>query len=130
MLAQFKMELIGSDSYSMFRAMKKIMENIMPGSFGKIPTPYFVAKIIGFDKKYKFKRLFLRGKKDYSKSNNRGSRGIYAYFELESGKIYDVKEKVSWKRTLRYFIEVDNEGNIKKISEDEVKEWLTKNISA
>jgi hypothetical protein len=97
--------------------------------YGEKPKKkYWAAKIVGIDPKYKFSREFLNPKKDYSKSNSKGSRGIYYTYLLDSKNIYDVSEPVSWKNVDRYFCKVSKEGDIIKITEDEVKQWLKENI--
>jgi hypothetical protein len=61
----------------------------------------------------------LRYRKDYSRSNSKGSRGVFAEYILESEKIYDVRDN---KR--RFFCKVTDEGDIVHIDESEVRELL------
>lgn len=107
-----------------------ICDCVLPGS-KKYVVPKFknrcwVAHIVGSDEKYKFKREFLKPKTDYTKSNSKGSRGVYLWYLLESGNIYDVSETTSWKNVDRYFCKVSEDGDIIKITEEEVKEWIKK----
>lgn len=79
----------------------------------------WVAEITGKDAKYGLKREFLDGVRDYSRANSVKSRGVYTEFELEEGKIYEISERCSWKRTERYFVKIEN-GKKVEIKKDEV----------
>jgi hypothetical protein len=86
-------------------------------------TQPWVARIVGFDPKYHYRREFVRAQsRDYSRANSVGSRGVYAYYVLGDG-IYEVNERMTWKRTDRYFAQVSN-GTITRITQEEVDEWL------
>ncbi len=92
---------------------------------GSKPSRFWVAEITGACPKYKFVRVFLKGKKDYSQSNSIGSRGVYVYYILEEDRIYEVSAPVSWKRTDRYFCTITR-GHMVRLTVEEVKslEWL------
>jgi len=60
-------------------------------------------------------REFLRGYKDYTEANGPGSRGVYKYFYLEEGNIYEVSEPKSWRNTEYYFCIIKN-GKVVKMS--------------
>jgi hypothetical protein len=125
MKAYLEIELIGDNVVQVGRLYKNITDSIIPGLGSMtfdIPPSGWVAEITGYDSVYKYKRSFLRYKKDYSRANSKGSRGVYAEYTLESGKIYDVKNNKQ-----RYFCRVDEDGDIIHIEESEVREWL-KNI--
>jgi hypothetical protein len=79
----------------------------------------WVAEITDIISRYGFARRFLDSKRDYSRADNKGFKGIYAEFILESGRVYEVKNYKD-----RYFCRVDDECNIIKISEAEVIECL------
>ena len=67
----------------------------LPGlgdSIFSVPSSSWVAEIVGLHPKYKLDRAFLPYKKDYSRSNSVGSRGVYANYILEAGHIYDIKD--------------------------------------
>lgn len=83
-----------------------------------------MAEITGTDHKYGFDREFLRGRKDYSKANSIGSRGVYLWYILESGRYYEVKERTSWSGSDRYFVKVTMGGDIERVSKSEVEHWL------
>lgn len=117
-----ELELRGDDVRQLGKMYASIGDDIVPGlgtSIFSIPPSAWVAEITGTDPKLKFKREFLRFKKDYSRSNSVGSRGVYANYILESDHIYDVKDHKD-----RYYCTVTDNGNIVRLSEDEVREWL------
>lgn len=122
-----EIELIGDNVSQLCRLYRTVTNEAIPGlgdmTFGSMPPSGWVAEITGFDPIYKYKRNFLRYKKDYSRSNSKGSRGVFAEYLLESEKIYDVKDN---KR--RFFCKVTENGDIKHVKEEEVVEWL-KNTS-
>lgn len=90
----------------------------------------WIARITGFDDRYGLARQFLSYQtKDYSRANSVGSRGIYAHYILAPG-LYEVSDRVSWKRTHRYFLQVSEDGSKSQISEDEVKRCLQNTNSA
>lgn len=90
----------------------------------------FVAEITDFDIRYRYKRTFLRGKVDYAQSNLRGTRGVFVNYTLESGKIYHVSDPRSWRRTDKYYVTVTNEGEIVKITEEEVSACLKRRLES
>ncbi len=64
-------------------------------------------------------------RRDYSRANGVGSRGVFAVYELESPGFYKVHERVSWGRCDDYFICVDERG-IHRCEEEEAMEWARK----
>ena len=124
MKAFIEIELRGDDVRQIIKLYSNVSKELIGfNPFGSFPASGWVAEITCTDPKFKYKRKFLKCKKDYSRANSKGSRGVYAEYILDSGKIYEVKEHKQ-----RYFCKVNNEGNVIKIGEEEVQEWL-KNIS-
>jgi hypothetical protein len=123
MKACLEIELIGDNMVQTFRMWTKVLNDGFPGlgdyTLGSLPPSGWVAEVTGIDPKYKYKRDFLRYRKDYSRSNSKGSRGVFAEYILESEKIYDVRDN---KR--RFFCKVTDEGDIVHIDESEVRELL------
>jgi len=103
MKANIKLEAIGYNSHSSTR---------MFGPLFEIPLRCHVEEIIGYDKKNNLKKIPVNGKVDYLRSNTRSSRGVYINFIINSGRVYEVAEPVSWKRTDVYFITVNENGEI------------------
>lgn len=121
-----RLEQIGDDFYwqqktknldwaTEFKQLKK---------YGDYRVRAWVAKItsVGFDK------VFIRGNSDYSECNRDGSRGIFTYYVLENG-LYEINERVSYKKTDRYLLLVDGENRM-RVTKQEAEQWLIKNISA
>ncbi len=81
------------------------------------------AEIVAFSERYGFKRRFFKPTVDYSESNSVGSRGVHRYYWLEDGKIYDVSEPVSWRKTARYYCRVEGEKLI-ELTKEQVEAWL------
>lgn len=71
-----------------------------------------------------YDRSFLKGQKDFSEANSVGSRGVYVYYHLREGEIYEVHELLTWKASRRYFCTV-REGQVVEMSTDEVQAALT-----
>jgi hypothetical protein len=88
-----------------------------------LPYPCWVAEIRGFGIKSRLDRAFIEGKRDYSKANSKGTRGIFCWHVLESGRVYEVKAMLSWSRQERYFCRVSDDGEILRISEKEVEAY-------
>lgn len=128
MKAFLELELFSEDTRAMAKLYSNIADCIVPGLggmvIGTIPPSSWVAEITGFDEKYKYARKFLKPKKDYSRANSKGSRGVFAEYIIESRKIYEVKASLTWRRIERYFCTVDEEGEIIKLEESEVIECL------
>jgi hypothetical protein len=81
---------------------------------------YWVAKINGLDKKYGLAREFIRPEEDYSKSNSKGTRGVYLNYFLEYGSLYEVSSPESWTSTDRYFLEITDDGEKKRLEKEMV----------
>lgn len=61
---------------------------------------------------------------DYSEANSVGSRGVYKYYWLEDGKIYQVNSPQSWKRDDNYYCFISN-GEIKELTYEEAVSCLS-----
>lgn len=91
---------------------------------GAPKTNYWVARIVGRDQKYCYEREFLSGKTDYRNANSIGSRGVFIYYLLESGQLYEVRHPVTWNRYRRYFCTVSDDGEIIEVSKELVEKWV------
>lgn len=87
----------------------------------------WVARITGTDRQYAFAREFLRGKKDYAEANKTGSRGVYWWYELGEGDIYEINAPQSWKHADRYFA-LSSRGQLIRMELDEVIEWFLRRL--
>lgn len=124
MRAVLKLEIIGDNYYAARHKVpdKKRYQHKYERILGADKTRPWVAAITGLDERYGFRREFIRGQKDYSLANSVGSRGVYVYYPLKPG-IYEVHERLTWKKTRRYFIRVEGE-EMQEIDRKEVEAWL------
>lgn len=80
----------------------------------------WVAELVGEHPRFGFERTFLDWNKDFAGANSAGSRGVMAVYILETGRVYEVKEKTSRKNSRRYFCRVTEEGEVQEITKTEV----------
>jgi hypothetical protein len=125
-----KLEVIG-DYYYAYRKKIEAGETDMPLHTKRMVEIYkwtdpkkhpWIARIVGLDSRYTFKREFLRGQKDYSRANSIGSRGVYLYYPLKAG-VYEVNERLTWKKARRYFVRVVG-SEFFEVGREEVLNWL------
>jgi hypothetical protein len=123
--AQIKIEAMYDNVVQEMKAWTTLANAASPGlgdrTFGKPFTGPWCAKITGKDTYYGYKREFVQGKKDYTHANSKGSRGVFVYFLVESGFVYEVKGS-----RRRYFCAVLENGDIAEISKEDVEEWIIK----
>ena len=92
---------------------------------GGMPTRKpWVAEILGVFSSGKLRRTFLEANWDYKNANSNGSRGVNLWFVLESDKLYEVYGFSSWKKSFNYFCAVTETGDIYRLDQGEVQEWL------
>lgn len=103
-------------------ALGEGLEKAVIGS-GMSRRPW-VAEITEKDAKFGFRRKFVESKLTRKHANGAHSRGVELWFLLESGRIYEVKHSVSWTRSDRYFCTVTEAGDIRRISKEDVEQWL------
>ena len=134
MKTSLKIECIGDNNTQFLNFWKSASTKMISGKltksiFGNIPLGWFVAEILGFHPQFNYERKFLRYKKSYKNANSTGSRGVYAFYILESDKIYDVKSPYSWAKSHRYFCTVGNDGEIKILTKEEVDQCLKNRLA-
>lgn len=89
---------------------------------GETGRPW-VARLLGHDPKYRYKREFVNGLVDYSTARFRRSlRHCRIYWTLPEG-VYEVNEPLDPRDRGRYFIRVAN-GDYDVITREEVDECL------
>ena len=69
----------------------------------------WVARLIGLDARYGFRREFLEGPRDYTQADSMGQRGIYEYFYLSDG-LYEINEPTGLGKSRRYFASVADDA--------------------
>lgn len=120
MKAALKLEAIGQNYVRELRSFDRFCSDQIGIPFEKCPYRHGVWEISWG------KAVPVRGDWDYSQANSKGSRGVYIIYILDSGKLYQVAEPVSWKRTRHYFAGVNDFGEIIEMDEKEAMEWLSR----
>lgn len=69
-------------------------------------------------------REFVKPRIDYKEANSKGTRGVYGYFLIEHERLYEVYEKTSWRGHRRYFVCLDEIGELYELTEEQVNECL------
>jgi hypothetical protein len=123
MKAILEIELRGDDTVQMCKLWAGVIDEcgLGVGSSFRMPSAGWCAEITGRDPKWKYKREFCRFKKDYSRANSKGSRGVYAVYCLDGGKYYEIKDGKK-----RYFAQV-HDWKVVEVDREEVDEWLKSN---
>lgn len=89
------------------------------------PRPW-VAEIVGQHPRYGYERRFLRPRIDYRKASSTANRGVWFWWTLESGHIYEASCRTSWNSgQIRRFVTVTEDGDIKDLTREEVDTWLS-----
>jgi hypothetical protein len=89
-------------------------------------TRPWVAELLGLDDRHGYRRRFLKAKVDYSEANGAGTRGVWYYWLLESGKVYEARFRTSWSMNMHTrFVLVDDAGEIVDIPPTEIDDLLT-----
>lgn len=124
MRASIRLEAIGDDTFEYFRHLEKHPKMpLRPRPGMRMVSPaqrQWIAEIIGVDSRYGWRRVFLRGYKDYTHANGPGSRGVFVTYILEPGRIYQVQSPQSWNHTDSYYCTVSKDGEIVRLNESEV----------
>lgn len=122
MKAVIKIEAIGHNNDQLINYFHKQVNSVLDGIgsalFGDWQTRYGVFEVT------KHGLVRLHGKTDYSQANSVGSRGVYVFYTLESGKTYLVFSPTSWRKSEKYVCTVNNDGDIIHIPDNEVPRWL------
>lgn len=115
-----KLEAIADDSVQALARLTQAERTLGIGRRGdhKQRRPW-VAEIVGEHDHYGLDRRFLDGQKDFSEANSIGSRGVYLYYHLREGHIYEINDVVSWSKADRYFAMVCD-GGLVRMGEEEV----------
>lgn len=129
MRAVISLEFIGEDYYDTKKNAphrKNFLEQY-ERRLGRDKSRPWVAKLLDIDWQFHFKREFMRPQKDFTHANSTGSRGVYLYYVLKPG-IYEVNERLSWRKTKRWFCRVNDKAEIIKLEKEEVINCLKNGI--
>ncbi len=88
------------------------------------PRRPWVAEITGPDPRYGLAREFLRGRRSYRHASRTGCHGIYQWYELQEGRIYEVCAPLTATRWERYFCRVDGR-HIRRMDDEEARACLS-----
>jgi len=122
---QIRLERIGDDTKALSDLWRRVLDDSIGSGtgdtiIGRMPHRAWCAEITG----QALDHRFLRPAVDYREANRIGSRGVYAYYNLEEGHVYHISEPKSWKTTDRYYCRVEN-GRIVRMSNEETCQWLS-----
>lgn len=87
-------------------------------------TPW-LAEITGPDRRYGWARSFLPARRDHADANSVGSRGVWFWWVLESGRYYECHCWPSWGGSERRYLRVDDSGDVVHVEREEVDRWLS-----
>lgn len=123
MKAILRVEAIGKDMVDAMYLERRKYGAALGSSVANLtfywPARYWCAEVLTADSHQR-----LRARYDYSRANSVGSRGVYACYELDSAHLYEVSSPQSWARTTQFFCTVTDDGDIRRLSPEEVAEWL------
>jgi hypothetical protein len=125
-MLSLKLEWVGQNQDARNSGYARMAEYVSGGRSAnhfKVPTRKpWVSRITGYGRKYKFERIFIDGKLDYSEANGPGSRGVYLYFHLTNG-LYEISSWDGWKSQDRYFCRVEG-SSLTRMSLEEIEAWI------
>jgi hypothetical protein len=131
MKATLGIEYIGERYDADMLLWARRLDDAFGGQFGRSiiggparPRKPWVAEISDRHEQLGLQRRFLPANWQRKRANGPHSRGVELWFVLESGRVYEVNEPVSWRRWDRYFCAVDDAGNVQRLSKKEVEQWL------
>jgi hypothetical protein len=80
----------------------------------------WVARITGRDAKYGLAREFLRGSVSFRDvEDDLGARGVFRWYELEEGSLFEVNAPLSWTSAERYFCRSER-GRVVRMTREEI----------
>jgi hypothetical protein len=85
----------------------------------------WVAEVTGIGPDGRPVRRFLKGDRDYAHADALGERGIFKNFYLREGRVYEVREQLSWIQHRRYFVAVRPGPRLEEIDRAEVERCLS-----
>lgn len=121
------LEAIGDDIAQMSRLYNWIGDEVeqragVANPFRSGPRMPWVARITGLCERYGLKREFQSFKKDYTRANSVGSRGVYQCYALDDG-IYEVHEHISRRSSRRSFLWIDG-GEAQEMARKDVEAFF------
>lgn len=99
------------------------------GSVARSRRPW-MAELTGLCPVDGFARRPLRPKRDYAEANSRGTRGVWCFWTLEAGRVYETRYRTTWTKWHHRFLIVTTTGDVEDVSEGQVRAWLANVTSA
>lgn len=100
-------------------------ERMRPYLYPVLPPQHWVARIVGRDARGRLVRRHVRGKWDHER--DRGMRGTFVYYTIESGSFYEVLQRIGWdrKKSRHYYCTVNDDGDVVEVEREEVERWAS-----
>lgn len=67
---------------------------------------------------------------DYARANSKGTRGVWLYWTLECGPLYQARYRTTWTDWHTRILTVAPDGRILDVTEEEARAWLANARSA
>lgn len=122
--ASLTIELIGLCYWQQIKEFESFEADFFGTPKSMPPYPGWCARL-SIDDRFRINRSFLRGRRDYSQSNSKGSRGVREVFLLEDGGVYEAEFRTSWKSRRRMLFKVVGPEKI-EITREEALELISR----
>lgn len=112
-------------------ALAETAQLALPTAGGRAVDPLnrkpWLAEITGLHPRYRFERRFLPAKVDYARASSTGNRGVWFWWTLDGGRVYQVRYRTSWSGGYhtRLLTVDETTGDVVDIDEGEVIRWLS-----
>lgn len=83
----------------------------------------WIARVTGRCPKFGLAREFMAYRRDYAEANSTGSRGVFKWYELPEGDVYEISAPISWTKADRYFAR-STRGKLERLTLEEVYAWI------
>ena len=103
------------------------LERLGNGSPRSTGNPYCKQVIKLADDGF-FVTIPMKFNRDYSQANSVGTRGVYDYYVLKPGRLYEIQEILSWKRMRRYYLFLHSNGDETTMTYEEAIECLSNGL--
>lgn len=129
MKATLALEYIGEGNERRLKDFERLIDGLAPGLGGVVVGEGFtrrpwVTEIVGREDSAKLVRRSLLANWQRKDANSKQTRGVYLWFILESGRLYEVRACQSWRSTRRYFCTVSEDGAIYELTPEQAAEWV------
>jgi hypothetical protein len=84
----------------------------------------WLCELTGYEAPGRYRRTFLRGRRDYGNANNRGTRGVDYLWVLQQARVYQAYWPTSWTAGTRAFLRVTAGGDVEQVTRAQVDAHL------